>query len=77
LAFRDFSSLRTHFRAAYCMRLLYAFMTHVKNTFYADVFLAYKVIAFSLRDRLWRRDLPANDKIQKEQEQTEAQPDGA
>jgi uncharacterized protein (DUF1778 family) len=36
------------------MRLLYAFIAHVKNTFYADAFLAYKVIAFSLRDRLWR-----------------------
>jgi hypothetical protein len=32
---------------------------------------------FSLRDLLWRRDLGANGKIQKEQEQTEAQPDGA
>jgi len=30
---------------------------------------------FSLCDRLWRRDLGANGKIQKEQEQTEAQPD--
>ena len=36
-----------------------------------------RFIAFSLRDRLWRRDLGANGKIQKEQEQTEAQPDGA
>ena len=25
---------------------------HVKNTFYADAFLAYKVISVSLRDRL-------------------------
>jgi hypothetical protein len=30
-AFRDFSSLRTHFRAAYCMRLLYVNMGHVNN----------------------------------------------
>ena len=27
--------------AAYCMPLLYVDMAHVKNTFYADVFLAY------------------------------------
>jgi hypothetical protein len=26
---------------AYCMRLIYADMAHVKNTFYADAFLAY------------------------------------
>jgi len=31
--FRDFSSLRTHFRAAYCMRLLYVNMGHVNNKF--------------------------------------------
>jgi hypothetical protein len=32
-AFRDFSSLRTHFRAAYCMRLLYVDMGHVNYKF--------------------------------------------
>jgi hypothetical protein len=31
LAFRDFSSLTTHFRPAYCTRLLYVTMAHVKN----------------------------------------------
>ena len=31
------------FPAAYCMLLLYADIAHVKNTFYADVFLAYKL----------------------------------
>jgi len=44
--------LRTHFWAAYYTRLVYVFMAYVKNTLYADVFLAYKVIAFSLRDPL-------------------------
>ena len=38
LAFRDFSSLRTHFRAAYRIRLLYVIMAYVKHTFYADAF---------------------------------------
>jgi hypothetical protein len=32
-AFRDFPSLKTHFRPAYCMRLLYADMGHVNNKF--------------------------------------------
>jgi hypothetical protein len=50
LVFRDFSSLTTHFRAAFCMRLLYADMAYVKNIFCGYVFLAYKIIASSLRD---------------------------
>jgi hypothetical protein len=50
-------------------------MAHVKSKFYDDV--GYKIYCFQPRDRLWRRDLYANGKIQKEQEQTEAQPDGA
>src|SRR4029077_18621578 len=33
VAAREFSSLRTHFRPAYCMRLLYATMGHVNNRF--------------------------------------------
>jgi hypothetical protein len=55
------------------MRLLYVDMTYVKNTFYADAFLAYifrsGVIGYE--------EKTANAKIQKEQEQTEAQSDGA
>jgi hypothetical protein len=47
LAFRDIPSLRTHFPGgAYCMILLYVFIAHVKNTFYADAFLAYKLYRF-------------------------------
>jgi hypothetical protein len=38
LAFRDFSSLRIHFLAVNCIRLVYAYMTHVKNEVYADFF---------------------------------------
>src|SRR6266480_3287704 len=34
---------------SYWIRLLYGDMTHVKNRFYADVFLADKIISFSLR----------------------------
>jgi hypothetical protein len=34
-------------------------------------FWRIKFIAFSLRDQLWRQDLGANGKIQKEPEQTE------
>ena len=34
------------------MRLLYADVAYVKNAVYADAVLAYKVIAFSLRDRI-------------------------
>jgi hypothetical protein len=49
-------------------------MAYVKNKF-ATTFLAYRIIAFSLRDRY--EEKTANGKIQKEQEQTEAQPDGA
>ena len=64
-----------------------------RSTNFATTFLAYKIIAFSLRDRLLRTRCKkllvdfgspgpleiggANGKIQKEQEQTEAQPDGA
>ena len=54
LAFRDFSLLTTHFRGAYCIRPVYVSMAHVKNTFYADVFLAY---IFSLRDRLLKNEV--------------------
>ena len=63
------------FAVAYDIRLLYATMAYVKNRFYAKVFLVYKlflsvcVIAYE--------EKTANDKIQKEREQTEAQPDGA
>jgi hypothetical protein len=62
------------------MRPLYAAIAHVKNTFYADVFLAYNRLLLSARvigfeERGVKKS--ANDKIQKEQEQTEAQPDGA
>jgi hypothetical protein len=39
-------------RKLYCMRQIYVFLAHVKNRLDANVFLAYKVIAFSLRDRL-------------------------
>ena len=57
----------------YCRRLLYVSMAWVKNKVYADAFLAYSpsvcVIGYE--------EKTANDKIQKEQEQTEAQPDGA
>jgi hypothetical protein len=78
LAFRDFSSLRTHFRAAYCIRLLYAFIAHVKNAFYADVFLAYKLLLSACVIGYEERGVKtANGKIQKEQEQTEAEPHGA
>ena len=49
------SSLTTHFRPLLDMRLIYAYIAHVKNEFKACT----------------------NGKIQKEQEQTEAQPDGA
>ena len=38
VAFRDFSSLRTHFWAAYEMRLLYADKAYVKNKVYAEAF---------------------------------------
>jgi hypothetical protein len=51
-AFRDFSSLRTHFRGL----LLYAPFIRdydaYQEQFCNDVFLAYKMIAFGLRDRL-------------------------
>ena len=46
------------------------------DKFDANVFLAYKVVsACVIGDE--GRDLGANGKIQKEQEQSEAQPDGA
>jgi hypothetical protein len=46
-ASRDFSSLRTQFQGvAYCIRLLYVDMAYVKNAFYADVFLVYKIYCF-------------------------------
>jgi hypothetical protein len=49
------------------------------STNFTTTFLAHKIIAFSLRDRLLKNEVQktANGKIQKEQEQTEAQPDGA
>ena len=34
LAFRDFPSSTTHFRPAYCIRLLYVAMEYVKHKFY-------------------------------------------
>jgi hypothetical protein len=37
LAFRDFSSLRTHFRPAYCIRRLYGAMAHVKTSGFLTV----------------------------------------
>ena len=46
LAFCDFSSLRTHFRAAYCMRLLCVNMAYVKSKVYSGWFLAYKSSCF-------------------------------
>jgi hypothetical protein len=62
----------------------------ISSTNLARTFLAYKIIAFSLRNRLLRTRCKkllvasgpleiggANGKIQKEKEQTEAQPDGA
>ena len=48
-------------------------MAYVKNIFYADAFLAY----ISLACVIGYEEKTANGKIQKEQEQTEAQPDGA
>jgi hypothetical protein len=60
----------------YGMHRLYVNMAWA-NQFHDNVFLRINFIAFSPRDRLWRRDLGANGKIQKEREQTEAQPDGA
>jgi hypothetical protein len=51
-------------------------MAHVKNTFYADAFLAYifQPVGIGYEKRGIKT---ANGKIQKEQEQSEAQPDGA
>ena len=57
------------------MRLLYANMAYVKNKFYTDVFLAYKLLLSACV--IGYEEETANGKIQKEQEQTEAQPDGA
>ena len=59
--------------AAYCMRLIYADMTYVKHTFYADVSLAYSLSVCVIG----YEEKTANGKIQKEQEQSEARPDGA
>jgi hypothetical protein len=41
-AFRDFSSLRTHFQL-YGMRLIYITTAYVKHKVYADGFLAYEL----------------------------------
>ena len=62
--------------SGYCSRLVYVFMAWVKNKVYADVFLAYSlsVCVIGYEERGVKT---ANDKIQKEQEQSEAQPDGA
>src|SRR4029450_3700015 len=57
----------------YCMRLLYADMAYVKNTFCADAFFS---VCFSACV-IGYEEKTANDKIQKAREQTEAQPDGA
>ena len=48
-------------------------MACVKNAFYADVSLAYSLSVCVIG----YEEKTANGKIQKEQEQTEAQPDGA
>ena len=58
------------------MRLIYADVAYVKSTFYADAFLAY--IFQPARSAIEERGVnTGNGKIQKEQEQSEAQPDGA
>jgi hypothetical protein len=60
------------------MLLLYVDIAYVKNILYADVFLAYKLFLSACVIGCEERGLKtANGKIQKEQEQTEAQPDGA
>ena len=60
------------------MRLLYGTMAYVKNTFYVDAFLAYKLLLSACVIGYEERGVKtANGKIQKEQEQSEAQPDGA
>ena len=51
-------------------------MTYVKNKVYADAFLAY-IFSACVIGCEERGVKTANGKIQKEQEQTEAQPDGA
>ena len=57
----------------YCSRLIYASLAWVKNKVYADAFLAYSLSVCVIGDE----EKTANGKIQKEQEQTEAQPVGA
>jgi hypothetical protein len=54
-------------------------LLRMSRTNFTTTFLAYRIIAFSLRDSAVeeRGVKTANDKIQKEREQTEAQPDGA
>ena len=51
-------------------------MAYVKNRVYADVFLAY-ILSACVIGYEERGVKTANGKIQKEQEQSEAQPDGA
>jgi hypothetical protein len=51
-------------------------MTYVKNRVDAAVFLAYKLYRFQ-PPVIAYEEKTASGKIQKEQEQTEAQPDGA
>jgi hypothetical protein len=58
------------------MRLIYACIAYVKNKVYAGAFVAYTLSACVIGYEE-RGVKTANDKIQKEQEQTEAQPDGA
>ena len=50
LAFRDFSSLTTHFQPLIVCGY-YTYLWRMSSTNYDDI-LAYKIIAFSLRDRL-------------------------
>jgi hypothetical protein len=60
-------------------RLVYAAIIRIDGACQEQSLRRYffSVYFFSLRDRRWRRDLGANGKVQKEQEQSEAQPDGA
>jgi hypothetical protein len=59
--------VRSHFLAAYGIRLLHASMAHVKQQIYNFNWTSVPV----------REIGGANGEIQKEQEQSEAQPDGA
>ncbi len=60
------------------MRPLYVIMAYVKNKVCAGVVLAYKSFLSACVIGYEERGVKtANGKIQKEREQTEAQPDGA